>query len=383
MVLIELGGSFGDAVDLLMHRWGLYLLFVIFVALPVAVGKWRGFARARGGRARGEDRNPGPEGSYVWIRFSLRRMPGWFNRAGMDIGTWVAWLTLPRQRVCSKEYLRLALDREPTAMDVWRHIRAYTEYLILRLGICNGEEPSVRFAAGDGEELRAWLRESRATLYGTMHMGHSDLIGFYLGHIGGRVHMVRKKVGNSEDVDRLAERYGSSVSFIWINDWSRLVLAMNDALRDGCSLALQCDRPEYSSKKEGFQFFGEHRLFPFTIYHLAIMHDLPVVMSFAVPAAGDPTTTEVHVLPLFHPKPGHEHRGENFAAAREHFQSFLNRMELQLRKTPLLWFNFTPMNPPCPDASPARGATARRRTPTTGQGRAADLSRLEGRSFTA
>ena len=96
--------------------------------------------------------------------------------------------------------------------------------------------------------------------------------------------MIRKKVGNSEDVDRLAERYGASVSFIWINDWSRLVLAMNDALREGKSLALQCDRPEYSSKKEGFEFFGERRSFPFTIYHLAIMHGLPVVMSFAVPA---------------------------------------------------------------------------------------------------
>ena len=232
-------------------------------------------------------------------------------------------------------------------MDVWRHIRAYTDYLILRLGICNGEEPKVRFAPGQGDDLRASLAGKKAALYGTMHLGHSDLIGFYLGQLGGRVHMVRKKVGNSEDIDRLAERYGQSVSFIWINDWSRLVLAMNDALRAGCSLALQCDRPEYSSKKEGFEFFGERRLFPFTIYHLSIMHGLPVVMSFAVPAEEDPMVTEVHVLPLFHPQPGQEHRAENFAAARGHFQEFLRRLETQLRRTPFEWFNFTPLNPRC------------------------------------
>ena len=364
-----------------MHHLGSSLLFVVCVVLPVAFGTRRGFARTRARHA-AIDRNPGPEGSYAWIRFSLRHMPRWFNRAGMDVGTWVAFLTLPSQRACSRQYLRLALNREPTRMDVWQHIRAYTDYLILRLGICNGEEPRVRFAPGDGDELRAWLKEGKAALYGTMHMGHSDMLGFYLGQLGGRVHMVRKKVGNSEDVDRLAQRYGSSVSFIWINDWSRLVLAMNDALRSGCSLALQCDRPEYSSKKEGFDFFGERRVFPFTIYHLSIMHGLPVVMSFAVPAEDDPGVTEVHVLPLFRPRPGQENRVENFAVARLHFQSFLHGLERQLRRTPLLWFNFTPMNPPCAGEF-SDNRLFIRRGGAVGQGRETDVSAHEVRPSTA
>ena len=360
-----------------MHPSALYPLLLLFVVLPAAVGTWRGFSRAR---SRGLDRNPGPEGSYAWIRWSLRHMPGWFNRAGMKVGTSVAFLTLPGQRACSRQYLRLALGRPPTVPDIWRHIHAYTEYLILRLGICNGEEPRVRFAPGDGDDLRALLKGGQAALYGTMHMGHSDLLGFYLGQLGGSVHMVRKKVGNSEDVERLAERYGQSVSFIWINDWSRLVLAMNDALRAGCSLALQCDRPEYSSKKEGFEFFGERLLFPFTIYHLSIMHDLPVVMSFAVPAEENPEVTEVHMLPLFHPRSGHEHRAENFAAARRHFQSFLHRLEGQLRRTPYLWFNFTPLNPPCSDALPRRGAALQRGVAANVQ---ASVPPQAARSFTA
>ena len=363
-----------------MPRWELYVLFVVFVALPVAVGTWRGFVQARRGAAR-MDKNPGPEGSYAWIRWSLRHMPDWFNHAGMDVGTWIAWLTLPQQRACSRQYLSLVLGHRATVSDVWRHMRAYTEYLILRLGICNGEEPKVRFAVGDGEELRAWLATGKPALYGTIHMGHSDMLGFYLVRLGGRVCMIRKKVGNSEDVDRLAERSGAGVSFIWINDWSRLVLAMNDALRVGKSLALQCDRPEYSSKKEGFEFFGERRLFPFTIYHLSIMHGFPVVMSFAVPAEEDATVTEVHVLPLFHPKPGPEHRTENFAAARVHFQTFLDLLEGQLRKTPLLWFNFTPMNPPCPEAGSARHAPTRAETVS----RDTEAEKLRGkvRPFTA
>ena len=341
-----------------MHHLALYSLVFFLLILPALIGSWRGFARARRTRTGVAERNPGPDGSYLLIGWSLKNMPGWFNRVGMDIGTWIAWATLPRQRACSREYLRLALGHEPTTREVWKHFRAYTEYLILRLSICEGGEPKVRFAEGHGDDLRAWLAEGRATLYGTMHVGHSDLLGFLLGNLGGRAHMVRKKVGNSDDIDRLASRYAGSVSFIWINDWNRLILAMNDALRSGCSLAMQCDRFEYSSKREGFEFFGRRLLFPFTIYHLAIMHSLPVTLSYAVSTNDDPEAIVVHMPPIFHPREGHAHREENFAAAREHFQGFLSMIEAQLRRTPYLWFNFTPMNPACPDEVPS----PRRRT---------------------
>jgi predicted LPLAT superfamily acyltransferase len=295
-----------------------------------------------------EERNPGPEGGYAWIGWSLRHLPGWFNRGGLRLGAAVAMLLMPRQRNWSREYLRLALGREPGLAEVWRHFHAFSRYLLLRLAIAHGHEPRVRFASGHGEELRAWLATGRPALYGTMHVGNSDLVGFFLGRIGGRVHMIRRKVGNSEDTERLAQRYASHVTFIWINDWSRLVLAMNDALRAGCSLAMQCDRPEYSSKLDAFRFFGLDRRFPFTIYHLAIMHERPVVLSYAIPDQDDPGETVVCVLPMFHPNPS-AGREANFAAARVHFQDFLSAVEAQLRRTPYLWFNFIPMNLPLPD----------------------------------
>ena len=372
MVLIELHALFGDGMRrLFMHHPTLSSLVVVLLVLFVAIGIWRGFARVRRPGAVTAERNPGPDGSYLLIGWSLRHMPGWFNRMGMDVGTWIAWATLPRQRVSSREYLRLVLDREPATREVWNHFHAYTQYLIVRLSICEGELAQVRFAPGHGDELRAWLAAGRATLYGTMHVGHSDLLGFLLGNLGGRAHMVRKKVGNSDDIDRLASRYAGSVSFIWINDWSRLILAMNDALRSGCSLAMQCDRFEYSSKREGFDFFGRRLLFPFTIYHLAIMHELPVTLSYAVAEDDDPESIVVHMPAMFHPQKGHERRVENFAAAREHFQGFLAMIEAQLRRTPYLWFNFTPMNPACADDA---SAVRRREAPAVVTRGAADLT---------
>ena len=337
-----------------------YVLLVLCAAVPVTVGTYRGWVRARYARTpQVKDRNPGPEFGYAYIGWLLRS-PRWFIDLNVWLGTWIAYWTLPGQRACSREYLTLALGHPPTRQEIWHHFHAYTEYLLLKMAIGGGREPRVRFAAGQGDELRAWVEAGKAALYGTMHLGHSDLIGFFLGHFGGRLHMVRKQVGNSADTERLTRRYARSVSVIWINDWSRLVLAMNDALREGRSLALQCDRPEYSSKLEAFEFFGARRMFPFTIYHLAIMHGLPVVLSFAVPDEHEPDLTVVHVLPMFHPSPERT-RAENFLAAHAHFQAFLAAAEGQLRRTPFVWFNYTPMNPPAPaDGSRLRAAGGRR-----------------------
>jgi predicted LPLAT superfamily acyltransferase len=323
-------------------RWLYFLAIGGALGVFVLARRWR---RKKSEPSAPSERNPGPENGYAWIGWSLRHLPPWFNQFGLRLGAAIALMAMPRQRKWSREYLRLALAREPGWPDTWRHFHAFSQYLLLRLAIAHGHEPKVRFAAGHGDELRGWLAHDRPALYGTMHLGNSDLVGFFLGQIGGRVHMIRKQVGNSEDTARLAQRYASQVTYIWINDWKRLILAMNDALRAGCSLAMQCDRPEYSSKLEAFRFFGLERLFPFTIYHLAIMHERPVVLSYAIPDPDDPAVTVVFVLPMFHPDP-RAGRQENFAAARVHFQGFLETVEAQLRQTPFLWFNFTPMNPP-------------------------------------
>lgn len=331
-----------------------FLPFLTFAAAGVAAGAL-GRARARAAASARADRNPGPEGGYALVGWSIRVLPPWVNQTARRVGSWVGLVTMGRQRAASREYLRLVLGREPTLRDTYEHFLAFTGYLLLRLEICHGRLPRVRFAPGHGGDLRAHIASGRAALYGTVHLGHSDLVGFFLGSLGERVHMIRKRVGNSEDTERLSRRFAQHVSFIWINDWSRLVLAMNDALRDGHSLAMQCDRPEYSSKREAFRFLGANRVFPFTIYHLAIMHGLPVSMSFAVPDPADPGATVVHLPPLFYPRAELE-RAENFAAARAHFQGYLDAVETQLRLTPLQWFNFSPLNP-------VAGAPPRRREP--------------------
>jgi predicted LPLAT superfamily acyltransferase len=114
---------------------------------------------------------------------------------------------------------------------------------------------------------------------------------------------------------------------------------------------LNCDRLEFSAKTEPFLFLGVERMFPFTIYHLAVMFDRPVVFCTAVPGA---VRDELRVFasPVFTPVPS-AGRDANLQSARRHFQGVLSQLETLVRQHPLLWFNFLPLNPVAPRAVPS------------------------------
>ena len=55
-------------------------------------------------------------------------------------------------------------------------------------------------------------------LFGTFHLGHSDLLGFWLTDFDRSIRMVRVRAGNSDDLKWLHRRYSGKVDFIWAND---------------------------------------------------------------------------------------------------------------------------------------------------------------------
>lgn len=212
---------------------------------------------------------------------------------------------------------------------------------MLRLRVARGLAHRGQLAP-DASGFHALLATGEPALLGTFHIGHSDLTGFLLGRQERRrVFMVRQRVGNSHDTEVLGERFSEWVSFIWVNEPENLLFALKDAVAAGGSVALKCDRLEFSAKTETFPFLGARRVFPFTIYHLALIFRLPVVLCVGLPDGIGRSV--VHSSPLFRPDEGG--KAANLARAREHFGDFLARIEGFLKADPLLWFNFLPLNP--------------------------------------
>jgi predicted LPLAT superfamily acyltransferase len=289
-------------------------------------------------------RNPGPSWGYRFLSACDAVVPEFLFRPARAFGTWVALANMPVQRAHSRAYLRAVTGREPSLHEVFRHFFAFEEFLMLRLRVARGR-PHRGELAPDAEGFRALLATGEPALLGTFHIGHSDLTGFLLGHQEHRrVFMVRQRVGNSHDTEVLGARFAQWVSFIWVNEPENLLFALKEAVAAGGSVALNCDRIEFSAKTEAFQFLGTTRLFPFTIYHLALIFGLPVVLCVGLPAS--PGRSIVHSSPWF--RPDAAGKAANLGRARGHFQDFLTRIESFLRADPLIWFNFTPLNPPAP-----------------------------------
>ena len=191
---------------------------------------------------------------------------------------------MPVQRAHSRAYLAVVLGRPARLVEVWRHFFAFAR-------IPDAQAPRRPRRAGalpcwsrkTPRRSRPWCAPDRPALFGTFHFGGSDLLGYLLGERGRRVSILRLRVGNSADTRLLGQRFAGQVSFLWINDPANLLFDLKAAIEAGESLALKCDRLEFSAKTEPFHFLGARRLFPFTIYHLALLFDRPVVFCTAVP----------------------------------------------------------------------------------------------------
>lgn len=296
-------------------------------------------------------RNPGPSWGYQFLRLCDRSVPEALFRPTRALGTWIALAFMPQQRRHSRAYLATVLARKPTLLDQFRHFFAFEETLMLKLRVANGRAHRTAIAPGS-EHFKQYLQSGGYAFLGTFHVGRSDLLGFLLGpREQHRVFMVRQRVANSHDTEKLGALFGQWLTFIWVNEPENLLFALKDAIASGGSVAMKCDRLEFSSKTEAFEFLGAQRLFPFTIYHLALIFKLPVLLSVGMP--GDPGVSVLHSSSRWSPDPALS-RAENLRQAYQHFQSFLHQLEALLRQNPYLWFNFTELNPVAPAVLPVQ-----------------------------
>jgi predicted LPLAT superfamily acyltransferase len=277
------------------------------------------------------------------MAWAERWWPRWLFRPVLMAGTWIGVARMPVQRAHSRAYLTVALGRPPTLIDVWRHFFSFTESLMLLLRAGRGVRVSCELEPTNAAAFEAFARSPRPALFGTFHFGGSDMLGYLLSDLGRRVSILRQQVGNTADTRLLGARYGEHVSFLWINDPANLLFDVKAAIEKGDSLALKCDRLEFSARNEPFEFLGARRLFPFTIYHLAVLFDRPVVFCTAVPESRG-KTLKVYSSPVFTPDPTRD-RKTNLRVARQHFQGVLTQLDALVHAHPFLWYNFLELNP--------------------------------------
>jgi predicted LPLAT superfamily acyltransferase len=282
-------------------------------------------------------RNPGPVFGYHIMQWADQYLPSFLFQFFVQIGCCIAVFLLPKQRSESLHYLAKILKRNPSLKDSFIHFYIFSQDLILKLRVARGIVPTIRVKKNE-EIFRSLVKENKQVLFGTFHVGHSDLMGFLLKDFDLQVSMIRLKVGNSKDTESLIERFGSHIDFIWVNQPEDILFQIKKSIDEGKSLAMKCDRSEFSSKVDHFDFLGEKRSFPVTIYKMASIFSLPIIFAFAVPNSHN--GMDIFFSDVF--SPTDYSRKDIDHAAHKHFQEVLNALEKQLGENPYLWFNFLP-----------------------------------------
>ena len=282
-------------------------------------------------------RNPGPTGGYHLLVLFRRILPGFLYRFLVGVGAYIAMRCMKRQRAASRRYLGVILGRKPTQRDIWRHFNAFANTLAFRLEVGASKNPRLQLPHWHGEEFMNLVRSKTQILYGSFHIGCADLLGYTLSEGFCPVYMIRLKVGNSHDTERFSQSY-SGVRILWANEPQDVLFGINQAADDGASITMLCDRPDYASRNEEFDFLGKRRLFPVTIYHLSAIYKMPVAFCFAI---YDGRNVQTYAPKPFIPEGT---KKEIVAAGMEHFRSVLRDVESLLRDNPYQWFNFDEAN---------------------------------------
>jgi len=288
-----------------------------------------------------DGRNPGPSWGYRFLKWADRYVPGPVFRAGFELGTAISVPLLPARARASREYLTVLRGRPPRWGEVIRHFLEFSRFLLLRFRVAEGAKHTCTVDPEHGEAFLAHVRTDEPTLFGTFHVGHSDLLGFWLADFKRHLRMVRLRVDNSDDVAWLHRRFAPYIEFLWVNDPEEVFGQIREAVAAGASLALKCDRLGHSARTEAFEFLGCTRQFPFTIYHLAHILEMPVALAVGFPDG--PERTRIVALPIY--RPVREARRNRWSAARAHFQLALTMVERELHRNPYAWFNFEALNP--------------------------------------
>ncbi len=290
-----------------------------------------------------KQRNPGPSWGYAFLLFAFRWLPRPVFRIALRGGAVVGWAFMPDARNHCQGYWKALKGHPPTLRQQWTHFGDFAETLMSKLALQQGIQPKFHFR--DSEAGAAFMElglSGQPTLFGSFHIGESDLMGAYLSEFGRSIHMIRLKVDNSADTEILEKSFGESLRFIWINQPDEMLFALKSALESGQSVALHCDRVTFGARREAFHFLGRQRWFPFTIYHLSYLFQVPVVFSFA---ARRDTQGSIPVVTstVFRPS---ANKVDTLERGKSHFQVVLQMVEEMLHADPCLWFNFEPLNEP-------------------------------------
>ncbi|MEO8713777.1 MAG: acyltransferase [Acetobacteraceae bacterium] len=281
----------------------------------------------------------------IWLTLTL----GWTVAQALLIPI-TAWFfaSSPRARAASRDFLARALDRPPTASDVFRHLHNFSRAILDRVFVLSNRLDEFDINLTGLDHLTATLKMGRGCVLLGSHLGSFELLRA-LGRdapVRVRALMFRRNAGGPT---RILEALDPALrdSIIEIGAPGAM-LEVRESLARGEIVGILGDRVPGERKFVETDFLGSKAAFPAGPIILAATLGAPVVLFYGLRTG--PRRYDVRFEPfaerIILP------RAERMEALRSWVERYADRLEAMCRAHPFNWFNFYPFWETPPNAEP-------------------------------
>jgi len=277
-------------------------------------------------------------GLLVWIAIHLGR---WLTRVLLWPITLFFLLTGGAARRASRGYLRRVLGREPRFAELLQHFYNFAACTVDRLLILSGRDRQLKVQVQLPEDVAQVVRGGTGCLMLVSHLGSFEVLR-QLGQSGHDMPL-RIVLDRSQGplltglLERINPRFAASI----IDAGKRgpeLVLALREALDQGCSIGIMADRVHADEAAIDVRFLGGTARLPAAPWILASVLHVPVIAAYGIYRGGGDYDACFELLSAGISAT----RAERQPVIRACAQRYAERLEQRVRAAPYNWFNFYP-----------------------------------------
>lgn len=235
---------------------------------------------------------------------------------------------------------RAALERKPGLFTSIRHVHAFAESVLDRVGLWAGEEHKFSFEHQGGEALLALAAEKRGAILFGAHLGSFDMLRL----IARRYELVVNILMYTDNAERLNALFdafggGSRVRVIRLDpDSVQTAFDMKACLARGEFVGVVVDRARVGGRMRvaESQFMGRRAAFPLSPFQLGAVLGAPMFLAVCYAVGRRRYFAVSEPVYAGGPVP----RSQREAVARRALEEYVRRLEAYCLRAPLQWFNF-------------------------------------------
>ena len=243
------------------------------------------------------------------------------------------------ERRASRAYLRRILGRDPSLLEIAKHIHCFAAVILDRVFLLSERFTRFDVRAYGIDQIHAALAQKKGVLIFGTHLGSFDALRVLSQFSKTAKTRVVIDTDQSPATFAVLNRLNPELAASIINarqEGTSTALAIKEALDEQCLVTLLVDRARPGNPVLDADFLGSPAPFPTSPWLLAATLKVPVMLCFGLYRGGN--RYDLHFEPFADVLVIERTRRQ--AALRDTLQRFSGRLEHYARIAPYNWFNF-------------------------------------------